>query len=602
MLSTFKKLYLILDQGTRKQMLLLFGLMVIGSILETGGIGLIVPFVSIIADPDIIESNRWLSRANDLIGAKDSYYFLTWMSVSLLIFYVVKNMFICLMNYLQLRFVYSKRSLLGKRLLSHYLHSPYAFHLEHNTAELYRNIGLAAGDIFAFVQGLLRMFTELFVLVGIVVLLIMVDPIVFVFSITVLGIIAGVFYMIVHKYSRGWGETLQSSQKKVAQAILESLGAVKEVKVSGREDVFVRGYYLNCMENARAHWMFSTLNTMPAMVLEIAAVGSVVFIIILVHLVGREAETLMPLLTLFAMASIRLAPAVSRIVSALQQFRFYSPAVDIIYEDFSRFNSNYIAKPEAGPFTGGPLLFKKALRVQNLGYRYPGSDKEALRNVSLTIQIGQSVAFVGSTGAGKTTLANIMLGLLEPSVGGVFADDQDIFEHLRAWQRNIGYVPQSIYLLDASIRNNVAFGLEDEEVDDARVWEALRKAQLEEFVNGLPRALNTVIGENGVRISGGERQRLGIARALYHRPKILMLDEATSALDNETEKELGRALEGLSGDKTLIIIAHRFSTIRNSDCIYFMQNGSVVDSGTFDELCVNNPDFKRMAESGDLGI
>jgi len=602
MKDTFKKLYYLLDKRTRLQLLSLFGLMVVASILETGGIGLVVPFISIIADPGIIESNRWLSGAKGLLGVDNPRDFLIYMSIGFMAFYFVKNIFLGVMNYLQLRFVFSKRSSLGRKLLSLYLYSPYAFHLERNTAELYRNIGLAAGNIYAFVQSFLRLCTELCVMVGIVVLLILLNPIVFICSIGLLGIIGGIFYKIVHRYSRAWGEILQSSQKKVSQSVLEGLGAIKEVKVFGREDFFSEHYYSSMMKNARAQWMHSTLNIMPAMILEVAAIGSVSVIIILMYAQGRATDALLPMLTLYVMSSIRLMPAVSRIVSALQQFRFYSPAVEIIYEDFYRFNNGDFAKPRPGTAPGQLLEFKKELRVHDLGYEYPESDKKALQGVSLSIRAGQSVAFVGSTGAGKTTLANIILGLLEPSEGEVLADRQNIFDQLGAWHQNIGYVPQSIYLLDASIRCNVAFGIDDKDIDDSRVREALQMAQLEVFVDHLPNGLNTIIGENGVRISGGERQRLGIARALYHRPKILMLDEATSALDNETEEELGRALERLSGEKTLIIIAHRFSTIRKCDCIYFMQNGTVVDSGTFNELYLNNSDFKRIAESGDLGL
>lgn len=602
MFSTVKKVFYLFDQRTRKQLLFIFGLMLLCSILEIGGIGSVVPFVTVLADPDVIESNQWLRMAKEFFGIDNRRDFMVYMSIGLFVFFIVKNSFIGVMKYIQLRFVYSKRSSLGKKLLSLYINCPYTFHLEHNTAELLRDVGTESARSYAFVQNLLTFCTELCVLLALVVLLVLVDPFIFICGAAMLAVAGGVFYKLVNKYSRVWGEILQSSQKEVGQAVLEGLGAIKEVKVLGRERFFPDRYYLNMMENARAQWMQSTLSAMPLMVLEIFAVGGIVLVIIVLQGQERNIESVLPTVALFAMAAARLMPAFSRMISCLQNFRFYSSAVDLVYDALNRLSVNEPVISQARQPLKRPLQFERELSVRNIDYTYPKSKEKAVRGISLKISKGEAVGFAGPTGSGKTTLANMILGLLEPSEGKIYVDDQDVFEQLGGWQRNIGYVPQSIYLLDASIRNNVAFGLEDEEIDDARVWEALRNAQLEGFVNGLARRLNTVIGENGVRISGGERQRLGIARALYHRPNIVILDEATSALDNETEEELSRAIEELSGDKTLIIIAHRLSTIRKCDCIYFMQNGSVVDSGTFDELYVKNPDFKRMAESGDLGI
>lgn len=602
MFSTVKKVFYLFDQRTRKQLLFIFGLMLLCSILEIGGIGSVVPFVTVLADPDVIESNRWLRMAKEFFGIDNPRDFLVYMSLGLVVFFIGKNSFIGIMKYLQLRFVYSKRSSLGKKLFRLYLNCPYTFHLEHNTAELLRNVGLETARSYAFVQNLLTFCTELCVMLAIVVLLVLVDPFLFICGATMLAVAGGIFYKLVNKYSRVWGKILQSSQKEVGQAVIEGLGAIKDVKVLGREKFFPDRLYLNLMENAHAQWMQSTLTAIPLLVLEVFAIGGIVLVIIVLQGQGKNVESILPMVALFAMATVRLMPGVSRMISCLQNFRFYSSAVDLVYEDLNRLSVNEPFMSQVKQPLERPLQFERELRIKNVNYTYPKSKEKAVRGISLKISKGEAVGFAGPTGSGKTTLANIILGLLEPSQGEIYADGQDVFEHLSAWQRNIGYVSQSIYLLDASIRGNVAFGIEEEDIDNSMVWEALKMAQLEPFVNRLPNGVSTIIGENGVKISGGERQRLGIARALYHRPKILMLDEATSALDNETEEELSRALERLSGDKTLIIIAHRFSTIRKCDCIYFMQNGSVVDSGTFDELCMNNSDFKHMAESGDLGI
>ncbi|MFW9917954.1 MAG: ATP-binding cassette domain-containing protein, partial [Candidatus Thorarchaeota archaeon] len=271
---------------------------------------------------------------------------------------------------------------------------------------------------------------------------------------------------------------------------------------------------------------------MPRLFLEVVAVGIVILIIVLLQGQGNEIKSILPTLGLFTMATIRLMPSLYLIVSNLQQIRFNSPAVDVIYEDFQQSNAVSAIRPGMGRYAQKSFPFRKEINVENLVYAYPNSNEKALNGISLKILKGQAIAFAGASGAGKTTLADIILGLLEPSEGKICVDGQDVFQHLELWQQNVGYVPQSIYLMDASIRSNIAFGLEDLQIDDIKVWDALRIAQLDKFVKELPNGFNTLVGENGVRLSGGQRQRLGIGRAIYHQPEVLVLDEATSALDS----------------------------------------------------------------------
>jgi len=602
MFRTLKKLFYLFDQRTVLQFLSLFVLAFLGSILEVGGIGLIMPFIKVIEDPGIIESNALLCKINKVVGAENPTDFLIYMSIGLMTFYVIKNIYLGVMNYLQARFVFSKRSSLGRKLFSLYLNSSLIFHLERNTAELDRNIRFEIVNVYVFVKSLLILCTELCVLIMIVVMLLLINPIVAISSAIVFGVVSGGFYKSISTYARRWGEMIQSSQKHIGQAIFEGLGAIKEVKISGRESFFPNRFYSKMMENAHANWMQSTLTSMPRYFLEVIAIGIIILIIILSQIQHGQIKTVLPTLGLFAMATMRIMPSLSKIVSCLQQIRFTSPAVDVIYKDIQHLKTINHITPWSNHSSAKTLSFKREINVQNLSYSYPNSDRKALQRVSFKILKGQSVALVGPSGAGKTTLANLILGLLVPSEGKICVDEQDVFQGLAEWQRNIGYIPQSIYLLDANIRNNVAFGLEDEAIDDFRVWEALKIAQLELFVKQLPNQLNTFAGENGIRLSGGQRQRLGIARALYDRPKVLIFDEATSALDNETEKEVSGAISELSGEKTLIIIAHRLSTIRHCDCLHFMVKGAIADSGTFDELLSKNPEFRQMAYAGDLSI
>lgn len=598
MYTTLKKLMCLFDSRTRLQFVFLFGLMFVTAMLEMVGIGLIMPFIAVMVDPGIIETNIWLRNAKRLIRVNDQFDFLIAMSIGMVAFYTIKNLSLGALNYMQLRFVFSKRTLLGKRLLRSYMQKPYTFHLERNTAELVRNIMVESIRVFNFVQSLLKTCSELFVLCIVSVMLLWINPIVVILSVGILGILSSIFYKSISGYVTKLGKKVQSSLLHVHQSVLEGIGAIKEVKLFGCEEYFPDHYYFNMMENARANWRYSTINMMPRLFLEVIAVGSVCLVIVVLQIQGKDVKILLPTLGLFAMAAIRLMPSLSQILANLHAIRFDSSAVDVIYADMG--SSNKVAPCERYENSSQQLLFVRSLNVNNLGYIYPNSNVNVLRGISLEVIKGQAIAFAGPSGAGKTTLANLILGLLTPSEGSIRIDDQNIFEHLSAWQSMIGYVPQTIYLLDATIKRNIAFGLEENEIDDNKVRKAVEIAQLETFVNELPDGLNTVIGENGVRLSGGQRQRLGIARALYHEPEILILDEATSSLDGETEREVSQAIEILSGRKTLIIIAHRLSTIRKCNNIYYMGKGVIVDSGTFEQLMLKNTEFKRMAESSKI--
>lgn len=597
MFLTLRKLISMFDARTRTQLIFIFGVMVLSALLETIGIGLIVPIIAVITDIGNIEGNIWLRRARDLIGASNPTDFLIFMSAGLVVFYIVKNIGLGFLNYIQARFVFSKRSMLGKKILASYLYRPYIFHLERNTAELLRNITFEVANVYNFVQGLLKFGAESCLLTGVILMLMLVSPEIVFYSAVIMGIVSGILYKSISNYLKVLGQKVQLTQMLVSQAVLEGFGSIKEVKLSKREDFFPERYYASQMENSRANWRYSTINMFPRLCLEVVAVGSVGSIIVILQIQGKDLKVLLPTLGLFAMAAIRLIPSLSQIVSNLQLLRFNSPAVDLIYEDMKYYNSLSFRE-----LSQKPLQFAHKIEIRDLSYIYPNSEESSLRRVSMDIIKGQAVAFAGSSGAGKTTLANLILGLLTPSEGCISVDNQNIFQNISAWQQKIGYVPQSIYLLDASINSNIAFGREENEIDDEKVRKAVETAQLETFVNGLSDGLRTLIGENGIRLSGGQRQRLGIARALYHDPEILILDEATSSLDGRTEKEVGAAIESMSGKKTMIIIAHRLSTIQKCDRIYYLKNGTVAGFGTFNELMQTNADFRRMAESGTFKV
>jgi ABC-type multidrug transport system fused ATPase/permease subunit len=420
MFSSLKKLFDLFDKRTRLQLLLLFGLMLLSSILETAGVGLVAPFIKLIEDPEIIMNNQWLRKVYEITEAENLKECLLFLSIGLIAFYFIKNICLGVMNYLQLRFVFSKRSSLGKKLFSFYLHRPYAFHLLRNSAELLRNIGFEVARVYVFVQSLLKLCTELCILICILAMLVWVNPRIAIASVSVLAAFSGVFYLVVSGYTRTLGQRIQSSQRYCNQAILEGFGAIKEVKVSGTGDFFADRYYDNMMENARANWTNSTLTGMPRLFLEVIAVGIVILIIILLQGQGKEIKNILPTLGLFAMATIRMMPSLYLIVSNLQQLRFNSPAVDVIYEDFLQSSAVSGITPRIGHPTQKFLPFRRVIRVENLVYAYPNDNEKALHGVSLKIQKGQAIAFVGASGAGKTTLADVIMGLLEPSEGMSF--------------------------------------------------------------------------------------------------------------------------------------------------------------------------------------
>lgn len=594
MYRTLKKLISLFDARTRAQFAVLFVLMLVTAILETIGIGLIMPFIAIITDPSIIDHNMWLRSAKHIFGIVKPSDFLLYMGVALVLFYIVKNICLGLSSYLQLRFIFSKRAALGERLLRSYLFRPYVFHLEHNTSELLRNISVETIRVFNFVQSFLKMCSEGCIFACIIAMLLWVNPVIVLFTVGVLGITSGLFYKSVSSYLKSLGQKVQTSQKYVNQAILEGLGAIKEIKVAGCETYFPGSYYRNMMDNARANWRYSTINTVPKLALEVIAVAGVIIIILIYQIQGQDIRLLLPTLSLFAMATVKSMPSLAQIVINLQNVRFDSVAVDIVHSDMADI------RPLTPLRRGSPLAFNSKLDIRDVSYIYPDAKQAVLQKIFMEIKKGHAVAFAGTSGAGKTTLVNIILGLLNPTQGSIYADNRNIFDDLSAWQGMIGYVPQSIYLLDASIRKNIAFGLKDDEINEDKIRDAVKTAKLDTFINSLTDGLNTIIGENGVRLSGGQRQRLGIARALYHEPEVLILDEATSSLDAETEKEVSSAIEAMSGKKTMIIIAHRLSTIQKCDRIYYMKNGTIAASGTFAELMAANREFRQMAESGRL--
>ena len=574
----------------KRRLLTIWLMMAGGALIEAAGIGAIPAFVAVLGEPDRVRANRFLSGVFDLLGIGGGKQLIVAACVGLALLFLLKNFYLLGLQFVQTSFTYRKMSRLGCGLFEVYLRKPVTFHFNHNTADLLHNIGSETATIITnLVMPLMNLATECMLVGCVAILLLVVDPMTSLVSLGVLGLAVFGFYRILrHSLARHGNEQRQHG-KDMIKWVNQGLGAVKETKVLGRESFFIDAYSRHSQQFVKSLGFIQIANQAPRLFIETLAIFAMTALVIVMVNQPRSIQSILPTLTLFAVAAVRLMPSVSRIMSLVTFIRYHKRALDIVRPELLSAPSIVEAR------SATRLPFSDTLRIERLSYTYPGAGKPSLNEMSLEIKRGMSVGLIGESGAGKSTLVDVLIGLLEPYQGNIFVDSVEIRTAIRSWQRNIGYIPQSVYLTDDSVRRNVAFGIVDAEIDDARVRKALDFAQLEEFVDALPQGLDTEIGERGVRLSGGQRQRIGIARALYEDPEVLIMDEATAALDNNTEREITSAIENLSRKKTLIVIAHRLSTVRKCDILHYIDNGKIVASGSFDELLCSSPGFAKHA-------
>lgn len=596
-MQTIKKILYLFSDREKIQIGLIFLLMLFGAGLETFSVGLIPPFVALLGNPEIIQKQKILNWLYSALRADSSQTFLLWISVIILAIYLLKNAYLAALTYLQYYFLYKKQISLSSRLLQSYLYSPYTFHLQRNSAELVRNITSEVPQVFANVLlPALTLAAEMMVMSCITLLLVMVEPVASAIAAIFLG--ASIFWLngTIRKQMSGQGLIRQEQSGQMIQWVNQSLGGIKEAKVLGRETFFLEAFTKSTQAFGKANLFVGLATQLPNLFIDTVLIASVLLIVIFSLIQGREIQSILPMLSLFAIAALRLMPSAKRIVSTITTIRYFKYSVDLIYQDLVSLEKSPSSLQETNNFVVPEIHFEKSIELQNIHYLYPNAAKSSLSGISISISKGQSIAFIGTSGAGKTTIVDIILGLLTPSQGEILVDGKNILTNLASWQQQIGYIPQSIYLSDDTIRNNIAFGLASHEINEEQVWAAIKASQLEELIHGLPEQLDTLVGERGIRLSGGQRQRIGIARALYHDPEVIVMDEATAALDNTTEREFMCALESMTRQKTMIMIAHRLSTVKNCDRLYFLQAGQVVAMGTYDELMFSCPDFKTMAQ------
>ena len=571
-----KKLNYIFDKSAKITMIGLLLLIILGSFFEMVGVTVFMPFIELIVDNQSLQTNVFLNKLFVFFPVSTLEGQITAIAIIIIFFYIVKNVYLSFMQNCILNFSYKTRMRIATQLLAAYMSEPYSFHLNKNAAELQRTLQIDANQFMLLINGSLQFVAEITVCIAIGLYLFHTSHSITVIVAGLLIFCVGFYFEISKKISLRLGEQNQNYNSKLMQWINQSLGGIKEVKVLEREKYFVSAYKENYIKLIKGAKMNEMLATVPKYITETVVMSGLLFAIIFKLYFGHgELTTFVPQLTAFALAAFRLLPSIGKINAYINNIMYSLPSLDLIYNDIKDVEGHKFID-ENEEITLNKYRFEKEVSINNIVYKYPNTEAYVINNVSFRIPKGKTIAFIGSSGAGKTTMADIILGLLPPTSGSIMVDGWNIYEHMHEWHKMLGYIPQSIYLSDDSILNNVAFGIDEDKIDFEAVREALRKAQLLEYVDTLPDGLNTLVGDRGVRLSGGQRQRIGIARALYHDPDILVLDEATSALDNETEQAVMESIENLQGLKTMIIIAHRLTTIKKADIILSIEKGSVV--------------------------
>ncbi|GFI16720.1 MAG: ABC transporter ATP-binding protein [Lachnospiraceae bacterium] len=563
----------IFDRGQKVQLLLLLFIVIFTTFVELLGVSAILPLIEVMMDPGCVQTKPYLKYVYDLFGFDSVVSFFIFLAVALMVVYWVKNILTAISYNMQYKFTFSNQKRMAYKMLECYLNQPYFFHLSHNSAELIRSINTDIVMMFQGVLSILQFFAEILVCIVLGGFLLIQDP-----GITLILLLFMLSFVIFFaKKFKSYLQYIGEEDRKYAAGIVkwlqQSFGGLKETKIMHREKFFLGKFEEDYSKWADLEKIYRNLQMIPKPIMETLCITAILLAIILKLLNGAEITSFVTTISAFGVAAFRLLPSFNRITNYVSVILFNYPAFEAVYYDLKKIDEVSKAGYEPEGEEGKILPLNECISIKNISYKYPTGEGFVLHNVDVEIPKNKSVALIGPSGAGKTTLADLILGALEPTEGGIYIDGVNAFEHLAAWQKNVGYIPQSIYLMDDTIRNNIIYGAETD-VDDRRLMKAVEEAQLKEFIESLGEGLDTEIGERGIRLSGGQRQRIGIARALYSNPQVLVLDEATSALDNDTEKAVMEAIESLAGTKTLIIIAHRLSTVENCDIKYEVKDGN----------------------------
>lgn len=585
--SMLQKISYMFDKKQKRQMAGLAVLILIGGVLETMSVSMMLPVVQVIMDPDSLMTNAYVSGIVKMLHIDSSRQLIILMLGALIILFVIKNAYLLFQTYVQNTFVTRNRNRMISRVMREFLNRPYEEYLGADIPTVFRLTDSDIPNAFELILVMIQMLTEVVVTVFICCALVIVSPAMCLFIVVIFLGMTIMITKVLKPRLNAIGRRNQSIQSRIAKWRIQSIYGLKDVKVLHREEFFVRNYYESGAIGANVARNYAVLNNLPRLLIETVFMAAMLLFIMLYMLRGGDISVLIPQLSAFAVAAVRVMPSASRINTYLSQIAYSQPCLDYLYENLTAEMKVDVNGSVTGLTKGDQgqtesdrhsLELKDKIVLDHISFTYPNTEKPIFTDAHMEVHKGQSVGIMGPSGAGKSTIVDILLGLLHAQEGTITCDGVNIFDDYASWLGKIGYIPQAIYLIDESIRDNIAFGIDADKIDDKRIWEVLEEAQLKEFVEELPDGLDTTIGDRGVRISGGQRQRLGIARALYHNPEILVFDEATSALDGDTEKAVMDAVNSFHGRKTMVIIAHRLNTIAKCDVIYKVENEKIVET------------------------
>ena len=577
----FKKLMVLLDGRQKRIMIVLVIMMLIGAVLETAGVGMVIPVMQMVLDEHAVEKSERLQTFCDIlhIAYDDSRTLIIVTMLALIMIFVLKNIFLFFQQKAQLKFVYTNQFATSRRMMINFMQRPYEYYLNADTSVIQRSITSDVNNMYGLILSLLQLFSEGIVFICLVGVSFVTDIWMTITVTVVLVAALGVIKCVLKPIMKRAGEENQDYYSGLYKWIDQSVMGIKEIKIANKESYFINEYakcgagYVNAVQR------YNLYNATPRLLIETLAIAGMIFYMMFQLVSGTEVKDIMPQVVALGVAAMRLIPCANRINNHLTSISYFEPffmgVSDNLQEEIRDESINYDESAYQKKAEVEKLNIEDKIELKDIVFKYPNTETLIFDHAYMEIPIGQAVGIVGTSGAGKTTVVDILLGLLHVQEGEILADGVEVREHYQSWLKNIGYIPQTIFMIDSTIRKNVAFGFADEDIDDDKVWRALKEAQLDEFVKGLPEGLDTSIGERGIRISGGQRQRIGIARALFEDPEVLDLDEATSALDNETEAAIMDSINRLHGKKTLIIIAHRLQTIEKCDMVYRVENGKV---------------------------
>ncbi len=571
-----------MEKPFKRKALFLQVYLVIGVLFESAGLGLVIPLVAVVTDVEHSDRNFFIRAIKNITGGVSNSHLVFIMLGSFVFFYVIKTVFLSFMVWKQSEFTQGLSRNVSTRLYRGYLLQPYAFFLDKNSGVLLKNVVSEISAFTGYVQWVMYLQTELAVLVGIVATLLFLQPLGALIVFGFVGSVSYVLFSFSKKRVTVWGKERQQYDGLRTKNLSQGLSGISELKLFHKEDYFVNkydsfnGFYYHSQRKVQF------VQQVQRFYLELVLIVSIVVIALTVIFQEKSLGSILPTLAIFLFASLRLLPSANRIIANLQGMRFAKPGVDLVYDEFMGFAENKKRNAENNLVTVHAI--KESIRLQNIDFTYPSAQQKALDNINIDITAGSVIGIIGQSGSGKTTLVNIMTGLLSPGSGQILIDDMDVTDSISELQKFIGYVPQTIFLLDDTLKRNIAFGITDDEIDNAKLKQVIEAAQLEAVVSNMPDGVDTMVGERGVKLSGGQRQRIGIARALYNDPAVLILDEGTSALDTETENYIMESVALLKGKLTIILIAHRYTTLHFCDIVYKIQNGKMVSKGKLEEL------------------